>query len=96
MAKSQISVYTGKFSKVVFFFNEGFLLYSLILLNGVAVSSRNYSGANLFFFCAAINLPICSLEYIKEIMPQGDVFHLCNVCEKLFLFYPLRRVKTWN
>lgn len=50
MAKSQISVYTRKFNKVVFFFNEGFLLYSLILLNGVAVSSRNYSGANLFFF----------------------------------------------
>lgn len=53
-------------------------------------------GLIYFSFCAAINLPICSLEYIKEIMPQGDVFHLCNVCEKLFLFYPLRRVKTWN
>lgn len=53
-------------------------------------------GLICFSFCAAINLPICSLEYIKEIMPQGSVFHLYNVCEKLFLFYPLRRAKAWN
>lgn len=47
----------------------------------------------ILFLSGHLSIYMYILKHIKEHMPYGNSFHLYNVCEKLFLFYPLRIVK---